>query len=322
MQAIGNLFNIVLFVTMAGSLFTLVLLFAKKVLHLVLPLWFGVLGTAFFLIPFIVPQVQLVPPEKTLWIYGYKIACMIWASGAVLFLLYYSLRGLLAYRAIKKYPACSDERVCRIYIECGAAIRMKQMPELRFGPLKDPACVVTLLHPTVILNEDIVRQLTDSELQIVLSHELTHIKRKHHLFQRIYDLACCLNWFNPFVWIAKNDFALSCEMDCDAYTLQILTEKTSSVDYATAMLRLMELSAGSGKAAFGKIDALGFLLVKQRFSYILNKPSKERYIVTMAVLTLFAAFVIAFSAMVSRTYFYPYPALMTPPEYRDSYTER
>ncbi len=322
MQAIGNLFNIVLFVTMAGSLFTLALLFAKKVLHLVLPLWFGVLGAAFFLIPFIVPQVQLVPPEKTLWIYGYKIACMVWASGAVLFLLYYSLRGLFAYRAIKKYPACKDERVYRIYTECGAAIRMKQMPELRFGSLKDPACVVTLLHPTVIVNEDIVRQLTDSELQIVLSHELTHIKRNHHLFQHIYDLSCCLNWFNPFIWIAKNDFSLSCEMDCDAYTLQTLTGKKSSMDYATAMLRLLELSAGPGKAAFGRIDALGFLLVKQRFSNILNKPSKKRRIVTMAVLTLFAVLVIAFSTMVSRTYFYPYPALMTPLEYRDSYTGR
>lgn len=111
MQVIGNLFSVIIFTTVVGSLFTMTLLFAKKVLHLSLPLWFGVFGAAFFLIPFIAPQVRLVPPEETLWLYGYKIACAIWAAGVVFFLLYFSLRGVFAYRAIKKYPVCTDDRI-------------------------------------------------------------------------------------------------------------------------------------------------------------------------------------------------------------------
>jgi len=321
MQVIGNLFSVIIFTTVVGSLFTMTLLFAKKVLHLSLPLWFGVFGSAFFLIPFIAPQVRLVPPEETLWLYGYKIACVIWTAGVVFFLLYFSLRGVFAYRAIKKYPVCTDDCICRIYSECGVFIHMKLMPELRFGVLKDPACVVTLLRPVIILNEGIAKQLTERELKIILSHELVHIRRKHHLFQRIYDLVCCFHWFNAFSWIAKNDFALSCEMDCDSYTLCSLSETTSPTTYATAMLRVMELSAEPRKAAFGRMNALGFLLVKQRFNHILNRPSRLLKVVTVTVLILFVVLTILFSAMASRTYFYPYPALSSETEYSNTYVK-
>lgn len=319
MQIIGNLFSIIIFTTMAGSLFTMFLLFTRKVFHLTLPLWSGVFGAAFFLIPFTVPWIQLFPSEEAVWQPGYIIVCKIWAVGVLFFMLYFSLRGVFTYRAIKKYPVCVDERICRIYKECGISIHMKLLPELRFGALKDPVCVVTLLRPVIILNEGIAQQLTEQELEIILSHEIVHVQRKHHLFQRIYDLVCCLHWFNAFMWISKNDFALSCEMDCDSRTLHHLSATASPTAYTTTMLHLMELSAEPGKTALGGMNALGFILAKQRFSYILNKPTRLIHVVTVALLTLFVILTIAFSAVESRSYFYPYPAHVSEPEYSDTY---
>lgn len=55
---LGNLFYIVIFTTMAGSLFTFFTLFLRKVLGIPSPLWFGVCGIAFYLIPLIVPYVN------------------------------------------------------------------------------------------------------------------------------------------------------------------------------------------------------------------------------------------------------------------------
>lgn len=321
MQVIGNLFSITIFTTMAGSLFTVILLFARKVLHLTLPLWSGVFGAAFFLIPFTVPEVRLFPPEETVWLHGYRTACEIWTAGVVFFLLYFILCGVFSYRAIIKYPVCTDERICRIYRALGASVHMRLMPELRFGALKDPVCVVTLLRPVIIINEGIAQSLTERELEIILSHELAHIQRKHHLFQRIYDLACCFHWFNAFIWIAKNDFALSCEMDCDSHTLRRLSEAVSPTAYAAAMLRLMELSAGQRKIEFGRMNALGFLLAKQRFSYILNRPTRLLNVVTVTVLTIFVVLTIVFSTVESRTYFYPYSAHNGEPEYSDTYVK-
>ena len=47
---------------------------------------------------------------------------------------------------------------------------------------------------------EITAQLSDAELTAVLSHEMTHVRRKHILLERIWAYICILNWFNPLVW--------------------------------------------------------------------------------------------------------------------------
>ena len=112
--------------------------------------------------------------------------------------------------------------------------------------IRDRVCVVTILRPYILLNKRILPELTDPELAVILRHEILHIKRKHHLLQRFYDLASVLHWCNPFVWISKNDFELICEMDCDRKVLKSCTELAPG-DYTRTMLHLLEMSSGTGK---------------------------------------------------------------------------
>lgn len=308
MQILGNLFNIIVFVGVIGSFFTVVLLFLQKGLHVTLPLWVGMLGAVFYLTPIAVPQVKLISPEEVFWIRAYEIASIIWIIGAAVFVACYLLRGLFAYRAIRGYAVCKDERLSRIYSKCANELNIKSRPSLLLGTLKEPACVVTVFHPAVILNRDIALQLSDNELQVVLCHELTHIKRKHHFAQRIYDFVSALYWFNPLVWIAKHEFSHICEMDCDSHTLKLLLPQTTVKEYTSVMLRLLELSAKTGNNGFGKIGALSFLLAKQRFINILHRPSKIITVAMLLVVMLCTVLTVALSAAVSRTMFYPYPA--------------
>lgn len=320
MTALGILCNIIIFVSLSGSLFSVLALLAEKVLHLALPIWFGIFEIAFFFFPLIMPTLWLVPPEKQQWIYGYQVACFIWFTGAITFFAYYTARNILAYYALNKYRACDDERIRLVYSNCAAKFGLKKIPVLYFGTLKEPACVVTLalLRPAVILNEAIVKQLTDKELGIVLCHELTHIIRGHHIYQRVYDFVSIIHWFNLLVWIIRNDFAVHCEMDSDQKTLSVMDGEVSEIEYATAMLHLMELSAKQCKHKGSGMKALGFILAKQRMSSILNRPSKFRLMISTAVLTFSIALTIVFSFYMSRSYFYPYPAFDTTPEYNIS----
>lgn len=307
MQILGKLFNIIIFINIIGSLFTVMLLFLQKVMRSTLPIWIGILGAVFYLVPIAVPQIKLVSPEESImWVEGYAFASMIWLFGAVVFFLYYLMRGLFAYRAIRRYVICKEERIAQIYNNCGK--ELKHLPTLLFGTLKEPACVITLNRPIIILNRDIILQLSDKELQAVLCHELMHIKRKHHLAQRIYDLLSVLYWFNPLIWIGKHEFSNMCEMDCDNHTIETLTSEMSVKEYMLAMLHLMELSSKMSNIAFGKIGALGFLKAKQRITNILYSPSKKRNFAMLLVMVLCIAFTIVFSATISRKMFYPYPA--------------
>lgn len=51
MQIIGDVFNIILFVSVIGGAFTILSLLANRVLRFTMPLWFSICGMAAYIIP-------------------------------------------------------------------------------------------------------------------------------------------------------------------------------------------------------------------------------------------------------------------------------
>lgn len=315
MQIIGDVFNIILFVTVIGGAFTILSLLINRVLHFTAPLWFSVCQMAAYIIPLLAPGLHLIPPENHSWRQGYYIACSVWFSGIIVLAICDIIKMVLAHRAIRNYKVCQDKHINEICSHCVQLVGTVKTPSVCFGTLDDPACVLGVLRPIIILNEPIIKQLTDTELTTVLCHEITHMKRRHLLLGRIYDYICILNWFNPFAWIAKEDFAVYCELDCDRSALASLQNEATNADYASTMLHLLELSTVHvGNKAEG-MSALGFLLAKKRITMIMSKPTRVRKIVVTVALAVLLAAVILFSVMASRAHFYPYPAYSKGVEY-------
>lgn len=309
MQMLGDVFNILLFVSVVGGAFTILSLLAGRVLRLAVPLWFSICQMAAYLIPLPMPGLYLIPPEDHFWRRGYYIACIVWLCGIVVLTVCDITKMVFAHRAVRSCQACRDKRINEICLHCARLVGTAKTPAVRFGTLDDPACVLGVLRPVIILNETMIRQLTDTELAAVLCHEITHIRRGHLLLGRIYDYICILNWFNPLAWIAKEDLAVCCELDCDRSALISLRSEATRKDYAGAMLHLLEHSAlHAGKSAEEGLGALGFLLAKRRIAMIMSKPAKAGKIAITVVLAMLLAGMILFSMLLSRGYFYPYPA--------------
>lgn len=184
-----------------------------------------------------------------------------------------------------------------------------------FGDLEDPACVVGIMQPKIILNRRVIAELTEAELAAVLSHEIIHIKRRHMILGRIYDCVCILNWFNPFVWLAKKEFDVFCENDCDRNTLALLKGKTGPREYALTMLKLLELSTAGISVSGSCLSASGFLLTKRRMVLVMNRRMKVYGILSKIAILIAFIGVIWFSVRISRGYFYPYPAYSKVTEY-------
>lgn len=285
MQILGSIFYILFFVSVIGSIFAVLSLFVTHVLHITLPLWFSFFGMIFFCFPFLSPDVFLFSPEPQEWLDGFSIACLLWVCGCVVFLVCDVIRSVLAKRAVENYHLCNDTRISELCSRCAATLGLKKTPALYWGTLDQPVCVAGIIRPVIIMNQSVVTQLNDKELSAVFFHELTHIMRKHILLERIYDYVCILHWFNPFSWLAKKDFSLHCETDCDDNAIR----------------------ASQGK------------LTKRRIKRITGKTSKtrDRWIsVALAILLVLTA---AFSMNFSREHFYPYPAYQTGPEYSTGY---
>ena len=321
MQILGNIFNAVIFVSAIGSIFTVISLFVNHVLRCNLPLWFSLCGMIFFVVPFLSPDVFLISPEIQDWINGFRIASFLWACGCSVLIVHDVIRLMLAKRAIRRYQICNNERLNSIYTKCAAATTLKNVPTLYCGTLDNPICVTGVICPVIIMNERIIEQLTDNELSAVFFHELTHVKRKHALLERLYDYVCILNWMNPLSWIAKRNFSLHCETDCDFHTIKILRGKVTETEYASAIIRLLEYSTIRAAKPGNGIGALDFLLTKRRIKRITVRTSKIKNRLTAFMLAVLLALMLVFSMRFSRELFYPYPAYNTGIEYSAGYNE-
>jgi beta-lactamase regulating signal transducer with metallopeptidase domain len=79
--------------------------------------------------------------------------------------------------------------------------------------------VYGLLRSHICLPVGIQRLLTESELHAVLLHEVTHARRRDNLLRLIHELAQCLLWFHPLLWLTGSRLALYRELSCDASVL-------------------------------------------------------------------------------------------------------
>ncbi|HEY6844180.1 MAG TPA: M56 family metallopeptidase [Thermoanaerobaculia bacterium] len=84
----------------------------------------------------------------------------------------------------------------------------------RVGPAGGPA-VVGFVRPEIHLPADIDALLTRDELDAVLIHERRHAARRDNLICLAHEVALCLLWFHPLVWLTRTRLALYRELSCD-----------------------------------------------------------------------------------------------------------
>lgn len=89
-----------------------------------------------------------------------------------------------------------------------------------------------LLRPSVILPTT-YSQWSDSVLEDVLVHELSHIRRLDWLSMLLCQVVLCIYWFNPLVWLAVRKADEEAENSCDAAVIRC---GRSNIEYAENLL--------------------------------------------------------------------------------------
>ncbi|MCL1853174.1 MAG: M56 family metallopeptidase [Peptococcaceae bacterium] len=92
-------------------------------------------------------------------------------------------------------------------------------PPVFLCELASTPMLVGLFRPMIILPD---QTYTETQLETIMLHELTHLRRFDTIVKWLSVLACALHWFNPIVWLTRREVNRSCELSCDATVISRL----------------------------------------------------------------------------------------------------
>jgi beta-lactamase regulating signal transducer with metallopeptidase domain len=99
--------------------------------------------------------------------------------------------------------------------------------------------VVGILKPTVLLPLACLTQLQPAQLEQILIHELTHIRRYDHLFNLAQNVLEAVLFFHPVVWFISRRVRLEREFCCDA---AVVASGSVAEEYANSLIDVAQLS--------------------------------------------------------------------------------
>lgn len=129
--------------------------------------------------------------------------------------------------------------------------------------VKSP-CLAGLV-PAVYLTEDV---LQTPETELILRHELTHLRHLDHLWSFCRTAAVIVYWWNPFIWLAAICSKRDAELACDEAVAAGLSDAQRLV-YARAILAQAPRRAAALSLAGPPVrERILFLTKKQRTSVL------------------------------------------------------
>ena len=120
----------------------------------------------------------------------------------------------------------------------------------------------------------------------VLAHERSHIRHHHSVDVLLVELVTALQWFNPVVWMIRQDLRTVHEYEADAAVIG------SGTDMRTYFNMLIQKATGRG--AYSMANGISNSTLKKRFKRMLKKKSnrwcgaKALYVIPVVALSLAA----------------------------------
>lgn len=108
-------------------------------------------------------------------------------------------------------------------------------------------------RPRVLLPTELVPFLDTSQLADVLRHELTHVRGRHYLWDRLAAVGCRVVFFHPAVWLAHRRLRRERELACDLAVVQASADRR--LPYAECLVKLVRWCFLARK---NSPDAIGF----------------------------------------------------------------
>jgi beta-lactamase regulating signal transducer with metallopeptidase domain/HEAT repeat protein len=171
-------------------------------------------------------------------------AIYVWLVGAALVLAHLLIGVARILRLTRQAETVRDAEWLRLVNHLSRRLALTYPVALRRSARVTMPMACGFVRSSVLLPAD-ADDWSDERREVVLLHELAHVKRRDCLTQLIAQAACAIYWFNPLVWVAARRLRIERERACDD---QVLDAGAKASDYAGHLLDIAR-SMGAAPSA-------------------------------------------------------------------------
>ena len=158
-----------------------------------------------------------------------------WVLGVCLF----SLRPLCGCLHVRRLQRCGlaplSDPLQRLAEQSARRLKVKRVVEFMQSTLVKVPTVVGLLRPLVLLPASVISGLSAADIDLILAHELAHVRRHDYLVNVIQTVLETLLFFHPAMWWVTGRIRKEREHCCDDLAVQVCGDR---VTYARALAKL------------------------------------------------------------------------------------
>lgn len=203
---------------------------------------------------------------------GHLLFPVLWGAGLLLCAVFFLVSYVKCYREF-----CTSLPVTEHY----AAEWLKQHPlkrrlELRQSDKISAPLTYGIFHPVILLPKKTDWE-NKKQLDYVLYHEFTHIRRFDLVAKLVMIVALCLHWFNPLVWAMYFFFNRDLELSCDECVVQHFEEAKAS--YARTLISMEERRNYSTPLC----NHFSKNAIEERITSIMKSPKTTRSMLLLGV---------------------------------------
>jgi beta-lactamase regulating signal transducer with metallopeptidase domain len=266
-------------------------------LRLLLPFEFTFQFTLFdkHILPYIFLLFYYPVYETSLFsIYLYHILLVIWICGIII----YASKIISAYIIFKKVvdrePYNNEKNIINIIKEVESLYgKNANIFVIRTSIVSVPL-LFGINQPKILLPQI---EYSNEDLNYIIRHELTHYYQ-HDLWIKFFvEFASVIYWWNPFVYILKQQIDKILEIRVDAKVTKLMSEE-DKINYLDCLLRIAKGKAPLQTTNFSlAFDSRASSVLAQRFYIVLDNKYKQKsrlFSLLLFVFTMIIIFLLLF----------------------------
>lgn len=202
----------------------------------------------------------------------FALLCL-WVIGFVYKALKDTIKIQQALRQLDQFRKAGEHKPFLALMEAEKdLLKIKRATKLFVHNMIPAPFMLGLFQTRIFLPE---KNLSDSQVKLILDHELIHCKHNDYPYRRLLFFLCSLYWFNPLIYKLADYFIEVNEMACDEAVLCGKDNREQRM-YANLILQMAE-------EMFSANEAIGFTgrttcPLERRIIHIMKKPAVPKKI--------------------------------------------